>query len=300
MKPKTAKRDQAATPLPEVEWDFYELGNEETSLAFYYEYGRSSEAVKFEVEKMRSNRKKHCWHYCPREHRLWEVISWLAHRESFPAVPWLALPGNGSLERLCFLRTATDLRPGIGCKEVWFGDEEAVRTMLDQRAQTSVPAPQDEIELYPETSLFEIVVNWHLTNAEIVEMFADIVKLSRSKRFESYAKTPLVQRGFRDEPFPFRKGAALQWLGVQRRRNAVKTWNEYLDLYPSDESKALDNARKKPERAPLKPYEEENRKFDEGNARKKTERARREDCDKARLILDWFDNGVPLRKEDFK
>jgi hypothetical protein len=50
----------------------------------------------------------------------------------------------------------------------------------------------------------------------------------------------------------------------------VNTWREYFKLY-------------------------ETRNFDRGS-----ERAREEDCRKAKLILNWFDNGTPLKKERFK
>jgi len=280
MKPKTkaGKKEKAATPLPEVEWDFYRLGEEETSLAFWWEYARSSEAVKTEVEKMRAERKGRVWHYSPREHRLGEVICWLARRESFPSVPWLELAGDGIVRLAVAQNPANpsfdggirvDLRPGIGFKHVWCGDVRAVRAMLSEQASTVVPSPEDKIIPTPSSSHFEFEISWHLTDAEIVETVAAIIKDSRPKQFESCAKTPLVQRGFR-EALPFQKAAALQWLGVLRRRKEVETWREYFRLYC-------------------------NGNFDRG-----AERAREEDCRKTRLIQAWFDNGTPLKKEDFK
>ena len=267
MKPKTVK---TATPLPKVEWDFYELDDEETSLAFYYEYGRSSVTVKSEVKKMRDERNGYVWNYWPREHRLGAVICWLAQQESFPNTPWLALPGKG-IERLVGMRGGNvNLRPSMSFKHVWGGDVQASRKMLSERANTFVPPENDEIGLNPAASYFEFGVNWHLTNKEILDRVAAVIKDSRPEQFEAFAKTPLVQRGFRDESLPFRKGAALAWLGVLRQRNTLNTWSEFFHLYHT------------------------------GNFERGDERARIADLNKAKLILDWFDAGTSLKKIDFR
>jgi hypothetical protein len=84
-------------PLPPEEWDF-ELEEPEVLLAFYYEYGRSSDTIKSEAQKMRDARPKpHFWPYCPRENPHFEIIFWLAEREEFPEIPWLVLKQNAIL-----------------------------------------------------------------------------------------------------------------------------------------------------------------------------------------------------------
>ena len=300
MKKKKKRRQQfgraSLARLAKQEWDFCGLEGVEFSLAFWWEYSRSSETVKTEVEKMRAERKGRVWHYAPHEHRLGKVICWLAQRESFPSFPWLALPGVG-MSRLAVAQNPanpysvggflSDLRPGITCKHVWLGDAQAVRQM------------HDDIILQPSESYFRLGISWHLTDAEILELFAGIIKDARPKQFEASAVTPTVQRGFR-EALPFRKSAALQWLGVLRRRNNVKTWKEYFKLYPSEKMQNLDAQKQALRRTPLKPYEEETWKYDKANALKNAERACREDCDKAKRILAFFDRGTPLKKEDFK
>ncbi|MGH7990042.1 MAG: hypothetical protein ACREDS_07650, partial [Limisphaerales bacterium] len=85
-------------PLAREEWNFSGLDDEqEAQLAFYYEYGRSSDAVKKEVEKMRAARPHpRTWSYYPHEHHLrGEVLHWLAEQEPhFPETSWLTLKDN--------------------------------------------------------------------------------------------------------------------------------------------------------------------------------------------------------------
>jgi hypothetical protein len=82
--------------LPQEEWNFCELEEEEVVLAFYYEYARDCPKVIREVNKMRAARPQpHIWNYCPRDHRLFVVIEWLAHQESFPETPFLRLRTEG-------------------------------------------------------------------------------------------------------------------------------------------------------------------------------------------------------------
>jgi hypothetical protein len=83
-------------PLPPEEWYFDELDEREVRLAFFYEFGRSSDKIKEVVEKMRAARPHpRCWSYCPREHHIYEVVFWLARQEpQFPETSWLTLRAN--------------------------------------------------------------------------------------------------------------------------------------------------------------------------------------------------------------
>lgn len=76
-------------PIPREEWNFDELDEREVRLAFFYEFGRSSDKIKEVVEKMRAARPhSRCWSYCPREHHIYEVVFWLAEQEpQFPETP---------------------------------------------------------------------------------------------------------------------------------------------------------------------------------------------------------------------
>ncbi len=87
-------------PLPNEEWDFVDLDDQEVLLAFYYEYGRSSDFVKSEIGKMRAARpptRPDIWPYpaTADKHRLQNELFWLAEQEShFPETPWLTIKSN--------------------------------------------------------------------------------------------------------------------------------------------------------------------------------------------------------------
>jgi hypothetical protein len=88
--------------LPPVEWDFFGLDDREVLLAFYYEYGRSSDFVKSEVGKMRALRPHpRIWPYpaIMDKHRLHNELFWLAEQEThFPETPWLTIKANAIAE----------------------------------------------------------------------------------------------------------------------------------------------------------------------------------------------------------
>jgi hypothetical protein len=243
---------------------------------------------------------------------------WLAQQDNFPTTPWLTLkeetigkirkkrteiqeeetqinagrhkfikppPGYKislpvklpsapveTIEWMCAALRGSNvnLRQSISYRHVWYGDTEAVRAWFERLSKAFTFSPECEIKPAPETSSFEIQIPWRLSDSEILAHIKTIIEWHRPKQFKEYAKAkPLLQLDVHDV-LPFRKDAALQWLGVLRRRNSVNTWREYFKLY-------------------------ETRNFDRGS-----ERAREEDCRKAKLILNWFDNGTPLKKERFK
>jgi hypothetical protein len=84
-------------PLSPAEWDFSELDDKEISVAFYYEYGRSSAFVKGAVTKIRN------WIHGTEAlgsgheagSRLHDVLWWLGYEEPhFPDTSWLTLKAN--------------------------------------------------------------------------------------------------------------------------------------------------------------------------------------------------------------
>ena len=325
-----ALKKQPAKALPREEWDFYGIDEQEAQFAFFYEYGRDSETVKTEVAKMRAARPEpHIWAYCPREQPLIEVIAWLAQQESFPLKPWFTFraeatneirrkrantqelearinegrhefiklpPGSkislptkspqdsvDTIEWMCagIRGSNVALRPRVSFEQVWMGDTKAVRAWHEKQASTFVIPPHCTIKPRPETSFLEIGIDWRLTDAEIIDMVSRLIKTARPQQFKRNAKTPQAQRGFA-EMIPFRTTSALQWLGVLRRKIAAGSWREYFKRYGTNvgakNAKVAANSRDISEFA----------------------RPRKEDCRKAELILDWFNSGAILRKEDFK
>jgi hypothetical protein len=294
-------------PLPPAEWDFSELKDEELQLGFFYEYGRSSDKAKIEVEKMRAARPHpRFWDYCPREHHLGEVLLWLAEQEPhFPEQPWLTLKANTIAEinkERAGLHWGWSGKPGDPVEsiewmvravrgsnvhlrisgsafgQVWRGDSKAYKAWHDNEARTfsELSAIGGEFMAAPESSRVWGAIDWRATDAEIIERFKWLLK-SRPAQFKDCAKTPAVQRGF-DNSFPFTMKSALDWLGVLRRRERVKNWSEFFDLYPDARS---------------------------GSRQKKhtewySEQARSKEVRFANRILDWFNSGTPLKKKDFR
>ena len=318
------------TMLPREEWDFYKIDEQEAQLAFFYEFGRDSEKVKEEVAKMRAARPApHIWPYYPREQPLIEVIAWLAKQESFPLKPWftfkaettnqirrkradtrelearinggrhdfiklppgtkISLPTKSpndsvdTIEWMCagIRGSNVALRPHISFEQVWMGDTKAVRAWHEKQARTFIFPPDCIIQPRPETSWLEIGIDWRLTDVEIIDMVSSLIKSARPQQFKKNSKTPQAQRGFA-EMIPFRTTSALQWLGVLRRKIAAGSWRDYFKLYGTDvgatNNKVVAKSRDVSEFA----------------------RPREEDCRKAKLILDWFNNSTNLRKTDFK
>ena len=316
--------------LPREEWDFYNLGEQELQFAFFYEYGRDSDAVKREVEKMRAARPQpHIWPYWPREHHLNEALFWLAQQDSFPATPWLNLKKEAikqvrqkraetrneetrinaglhefiklpprckvtlptkspeesveAIEWMCAVLRGSNvaLRPHIGFEHVWLGNAKAVRAWHEKQAGTFVFPPGCEIEPRPDYSVLKFAINWRLTDKEIMDMVSGLITGARPCQFKADARTPHVQLSF-NGALPFRTISALQWLGVLRLRNSVKTWREFFERYRA-------NALSKTGSGTVK-------------SRDVSELARppKEDCRKAKLVLDWFNRGTSLRKEEFE
>jgi hypothetical protein len=327
MKAFKSKPTQA---LPREEWDFYNVDEQEAQLAFFYEYARDSEMVKTEVAKMRAARPEpHIWPYYPREQPLIEVLAWLAQQESFPQKPWFVLkakttrqirrkraetqeleaqikegrhefiklpPGSRislptklpqdsveTIEWMCagIRGSNVALRPHVSFEQVWMGDTKAVRAWHERQARTFLFPPDCIIQPKPEASFLEFGIDWRLTDVEIIGMVSSLIRTSRPHQFKKHAKTPLAQRGLA-EMIPFRTTSALQWLGVLRRRNSVKSWREFFDVYGN-------NVVVQTDKAVMKSREVSD-----------LARPREEDCRKAKLILNWFNNGTALRKEDFE
>ena len=142
---------------------------------------------------------------------------------------------------------------------------------------------ETKIKTAPHESIFVLRVNWKASDPAITQALNHRLDFERPEEFAHLAK-PVSgkQSSFDETKFPFRKANALQWLGVLRRRNAVATWRKYFEIWNAD---ALQNV----QNGVVKSRDISN-----------LARPREEDCRKAKLILDWFENGTTLKKRDFK
>jgi len=260
------------------------------------------------------------WMYCPREHHLYEVLHWLAEREYFPRISWSELKetaigrirekrakGNilndvrrregkrvfpyrspdapvETLEWMVEVKlNKVDFRPPLGWAGfVNFGDQKVVRAWMEAKARTKlIPIELEKFIPRPELSVIEWSINWYMPDSELIWYFSDALKRGRPPQFKEFARKAETHLSFAGA-FPFRRGAALQWLGVLRRRRHVSTWREYMELYNDRAIKRQKGIRmKSPDIDALAA-------------------PRREDCRKAELILKWFEKGTPLNKKDFR
>ena len=133
-------------------------------------------------------------------------------------------------------------------------------------------------------SIFSLGINWHAPDDQIVDDFRNVVLNRRPEQFRELAKIPSKQIAFGKffGKLPFRPSSALDWLGVYRRRGAVKTWRKYFEIY---KPQALQGTKR-------------------GVVKSKDisdlSRPLQEHYRKAKLILDWFENGTALKKENFR
>jgi len=261
------------------------------------------------------------WHYCPREHHLYEVLHWLAERDYFPTMSWQNVKVNAiakvrekrtngkkleaeisaklgrktfwckspddRVETLEWMIEAklnkVDFRPSLGWSGwVNFGDQKAVRIWEERKAaQKPFPIGREIFKPMLHLSMLEWMVNWNMSDRELVWFFSEALKRGRPKEFKEFAKKSQGQLSIVGA-FPFRRSAALQWLGVLRRRCDVKTWREYMEFYNPSAIKSRKGAVVK------------------SRDISSLASPREEDCRKAKLILDWFERGKPLHKKDFK
>lgn len=279
------------------------------------------------------------WPYYPREHHLIKILDRLSEWEMFPETPWLTIKANAIAKiekqraermsqeaRINATRPAgekirlagrsgntgdpikaiewmvdakiqvLDFRPGVGpTNYVWFGDHKEVYAWRERMAKTPIfPIEQEIFHPKPEYSRIEWGINWYLTDKEILWYIAHTLKWRRPAQFKHLAKTSEIQHSFVGK-FPFRRNAALQWLGVYRRRKAATSWPKFFALYPEE-----NDDKRKSKSAQRSQFEARGVSGGRLALDESRLRAREEDWRKAKLILEWFDKGTPLKKEDFK
>lgn len=218
----------------------------------------------------------------------------------------ILMPGkspNESVETLEWMVEArlnmVDFRPELGWPGfVNFGDYKAVRAWREAKARTAIIPPEmEKFTPRPEVSVLEWTINWNMPDAELVSFFEDALTHGRPREFKELAEKPQVQLSF-DGSFPFRRKAALQWLGVYRRRKVLASWAEFFALYPEE------NSDKRKGRSAQRPNESQKSVRKPRSGRLALDenrlRAREEDWRKVKLILEWFDIGTPLNKHNFK
>jgi hypothetical protein len=181
-----------------------------------------------------------------------------------------------------------------GFSHIWQGNPQTFQAWIKRQAELYSTLSVGETVPDPASSRVEGGIDWRATDDEIIKKFKCFLKNSRPAQFEENANKPRLQRGY-DNALPFRKGAALKWLGVYRRRKAVASWSEFFSLYPEEN----ENVRKVKAALPVVNFPKQlaagRLSLNESHLR-----ARQADCRKAKLILEWFDVGTPLKREDFK
>jgi hypothetical protein len=172
----------------------------------------------------------------------------------------------------------------IGFMDVWADDAGMDRGKMTMgRAGIEYRFAQKTIKAEPHESIVVLKVNWKASDPAIIESLEKYIPRKRPHAFAHLAKpAPQPHKSFDGIKLPFRKANALQWLGVHRRREAVATWREYFELY---QPQALQGTKRNTV------------KSRDVNV---LSRPLQEDHRKAKLILDWFENGTALKKENFK
>ncbi|MEI8290378.1 MAG: hypothetical protein WCH99_12985 [Verrucomicrobiota bacterium] len=134
-------------------------------------------------------------------------------------------------------------------------------------------------------SVIPVVIDWRNPDKRIINDFrAAVLSCRRPKEFQKFKTISSHQIAIENisDKIPFKLRSALDWLGVCRRREAAKTWRDFFEAY-------YPNAIHKPKNS-----------VGNSSGLKDLARPREADYRKAKLILDWFENGTPLNNKDFK
>jgi hypothetical protein len=299
----------AQTALDKGEWDFYQLPSEQVHLAFFYEYARSSAAMHNAFQQLcremaQEPFKNNAW-VCPnllsqplQNHHLLPVLYWLWHIAStkskngkieFPENPWCELTRLVHFWWLSYNSAPDGYKmagPSPICfMHVWADDLRGgdIGKMILGQAGIEYRFAEKVIKTEPHESILVLKVNWQATDPAIEQALKQFISRRRPEAFAHLAKpAPQAHRSFDGMKLPFRKANALRWLGVHRRREAVTTWREYFELYQPQalQGTKRDVVKSRDVNVLSRPLQEDHRK--------------------AKLILDWFENGTALKKENFK
>jgi hypothetical protein len=294
----------APTALDKGEWDFYQLPREEVHLAFFYEYARSSVTIRNAFQQLCHEMAQEPFNNAAwvgpnllsqplRDYHLLPMLYWLWHincrKKVFPKGSFSEAKSLVSLNGLQWTpgpdgKSMAGPSP-FGFMNVWANDLRGldIGKMTLGEAGIEYRFAEKTIKAEPHESIFVLKVNWKASDPAITDALKQFIPRRRPAAFAHLAKrAPQQQRNFDGMKFPFRKANALQWLGVYRRREAVTTWREYLEIY---NPKAL---------------QETKRGVVKSGDISALSRSREEDYRKAKLILDWFENGTALKKKNFK
>lgn len=263
--------------LPEREWKFDAVPDGEVSIAFFYEFSRSSSTVRARVEGYRREWgqadkifRKHGTFPSPaiQAHHLADIICSLAALPDFPERPWMEVQNLGFDPK----RILTPEESHKLAAFAYSPSPKALRVLNPSGSPVRQPPAAHEIDLR---------IDFRFSNDDIIEAVRRNLPQCRPHELTDRAQHRPSQQSWDGERLPFRKGPALNWLGTFRRRKVAKTWREFLEVYPRKKSQKV-----------LPP----------ATAADASTLARSfiADVRKAELILDWFANGTPLNPIDFK
>jgi len=272
--------------LPKEEWKFDELSDDKVRGAFFYEFFRHSPKLRnlvLECRSMKAPPMVGDWpkgyvplslegrHLLQRQLKNGTEFEYLVEAlmncPAFPEKAVLLLTDKDWVRELMQF-------PAVRlCEGVIDPDQEPEEAMKQIIAAPGANYKfKGGIQAKEYESVLVLVVDWRWPNPEIQNQLAVKTLAFRPDRFGEQAKGSPKQTAFGNlcERLPFKPSSALCWLGVLRRREAVNTWREYFECY-------------------------EGQNFDRGD-----ERAREEDCRKARLILDCLASGQQFKRKDFE
>jgi hypothetical protein len=259
-------RPSSKAGLPREEWNFHEISDHEMKLAFLYEYGRRSKMISSSVQSVRANRSAVVSWLLP-------VVRWLARIPEFPKMPWIRIKEQKRRWSPILAHRLTEPW-AVGLCDV-FDENVPTDGMLFGEAGIEYRFAARAIKTEPHESILVLQVNWKAPDASIINGLKQFISDCRPEELRHLAKAARQQVIYDGLNLPFRPVTALGWLGVLRRREAVKSWKEYVRLYPAQS----------------------------GKDSLKTEsvmRARKEDCRQAKVILRWFEEGRQFQPNDFK
>ncbi|MBK1875593.1 hypothetical protein [Pelagicoccus mobilis] len=261
-------------PLPRSEWDFTDISDDAVSAAFFWEYARQSEptkerfAVLLESEPANwitkpipSELKARCEEI--RSLPYFSALQFVTHfSESFPRFGVRSVDAFGEEHFLSGLKG--EFEPVVSLHKLSKGQSPTIE--WDEAKEAFGCVGEDGLRYHADecesAQHYLLKVPTSLNAAAVVSQIIEQLKVHWPKELESSFSKSSLLKGIGGEPLGYNKRYALEWLGVLRRFEASGgSWERYLNLYP------------------------------EGGDKDSVKRKLREQRNKAREVLKWFDAG---------
>ncbi|MDP0500741.1 MAG: hypothetical protein Q7P63_11660 [Verrucomicrobiota bacterium JB022] len=240
------RRRHEPEPLPEVEWDFSAYRHPDQLIqVFYYEYCRSSERIKAAVARMRAAMADAAPRMEPfpqsapaletepaKPMRCASYLELICNWMEFPEKPF-AYTQEGHIHLAVFGPLA------VGEPLVAYREEDVSRGLAMRALKPATPdcytAPFLNTDRHGLQTLVFLGLNWGATDKELKAEFEKFLKRNRPEEFKGLRN--VTTRAMESEKLPIKAETALECLGVWRRKQAVNSWSDYIDLYQPEAAK---------------------------------------------------------------